>query len=271
MGVASAAAAQGGGLRQLGFAPLPGFNADVWVLGDYAYLGTWGDPTRCPATGVRILDVADPRAPRAIGAVATIPGATQEDVEVITVATPSYQGDLLVAGIQGCARDGQVPGGLDPLDVTDPAQPRRLAFWPGSPPGAGAGRGYTSSVCSSAMVGCWRPPRSPIPSSSRASAISGSSTLPILGGRNKSRRGAWPAATLRPDAMPRTATSRTVRGPIRPAHWSPSRIGTRARSCSTSPPSRDRAILATPSIRGRRPASRTPPVHRERCHARDHG
>lgn len=141
MGVGLPAAAPGRGLRQLGFAPLPGFNADVWVQGHYAYVGSWGDPDHCPATGVRILDVADPRAPRAIGAVATIPGTTQEDVEVITVATPSFQGDLLVAGIQGCARDGHVPGGLDLWDVTDPTQPRHLAFWPSSPPGAGSGRG----------------------------------------------------------------------------------------------------------------------------------
>lgn len=141
MNVGRPAAAPGSGLRQLGFAPLPGFNADVWVLGNYAYVGSWGDPTNCPATGVRILDVADPRAPRAIGAVAAIPGATQEDVEVITVATPSFRGDLLVAGIQGCARDGQIPGGLDLWDVTDPTQPRHLAFWPSGPAGAGAGRG----------------------------------------------------------------------------------------------------------------------------------
>lgn len=134
-------AAPGDAIQQVGFAPLPGFNADVWVQGDYAYVGTWGDLLLCPATGVRVIDVRDPAAPRVAGAVAAIPGTTQEDVEVMRVAVPTFQGDLLVTGIQGCARDGEAAGGLDLWDVTNPAQPRHLAFWASSPSGAGAGRG----------------------------------------------------------------------------------------------------------------------------------
>lgn len=39
-------------------------NGDVWVHGNFAYVGTWAIP--CGGTGVRIVDVSDLRNPELI-------------------------------------------------------------------------------------------------------------------------------------------------------------------------------------------------------------
>jgi hypothetical protein len=137
-----AAAGQNPALSPLGFVSLPGFNADVWGHNGFAYVGTWGTgsnyPARCPASGVRIVDLADPRNPQVVGAVAALPGTTQEDVEVRWVETAAFRGDLLVTGVQTCVRASDAPRGLDLWDVTDPYNPRHLAFWSSGPGGSGA-------------------------------------------------------------------------------------------------------------------------------------
>jgi hypothetical protein len=129
-------------LSATGMLPLPGFNADVWGHNGFAYVGTWGSgsnyPARCPATGVRVVDLADPTAPALIGAVAAIPGTSQEDVVVKRVETAAFRGDLLVTGVQSCVRASDAPRGMDLWDVTDPYNPRHLAFWTSGPPGSGA-------------------------------------------------------------------------------------------------------------------------------------
>ncbi len=125
----------------LGSLYLPGFNADIWAHGGFAYIGTWGSPTRCPATGVRVIDLADPRQPVPVGALATIRGASQEDVEVLRVETAAFSGDLLVTGIQACTQGSDAPRGLDLWDVSDPREPRHLAFWSSGPAGPGGARG----------------------------------------------------------------------------------------------------------------------------------
>jgi hypothetical protein len=133
-------------LRLLGHLPLEGTSADVWAHRGFAYVGTWiqGGPPDfafCPAHGVRIADVSNPSHPTFVGAVAVIPGTSQEDVVVTRINTASFHGDLLVTGIQSCF--GDVPGGIDIWDVTNPRSPRHLAFWPVSsvPPSEGGARG----------------------------------------------------------------------------------------------------------------------------------
>ncbi|HET9260573.1 MAG TPA: M23 family metallopeptidase [Acidimicrobiia bacterium] len=37
-----------------------GFNTDIAIVDDHAYVGTWGNGQRCPGTGVRIIDILDP-------------------------------------------------------------------------------------------------------------------------------------------------------------------------------------------------------------------
>lgn len=103
-------------------------NGDVWVHGDYAYVGTWALP--CTGRGVKIVDVSDLSAPRAIGAVAFRPGASAEDVVVRSVSTDYFTGDLLATGIQRCGGQpalDRATFGVEFWDVSDPFRPRKLS------------------------------------------------------------------------------------------------------------------------------------------------
>jgi choice-of-anchor B domain-containing protein len=135
-----------GDLSLVGSLALPGFNADVWGHKGFAYIGSWGTasnyPARCPATGVRIIDLADPAHPALVGAIATIPGTSQEDIYVASVATSAFTGDLLVTGIQACNRASDAQRGVDLWDVTNPRAPQHLAFWSSGPGGSGAQGGH---------------------------------------------------------------------------------------------------------------------------------
>jgi choice-of-anchor B domain-containing protein len=135
-----------GDLSLVGSLALPGFNADIWGHKGFAYIGSWGTssnyPARCPATGVRIIDLADPAHPALVGAIATIAGTSQEDIYVASVATPAFTGDLLVTGIQACNRASNAQRGVDLWDVTNPRAPQHLAFWSSGPGGSGAQGGH---------------------------------------------------------------------------------------------------------------------------------
>jgi hypothetical protein len=110
-----------------------GFNADVWLHGTTAYVGVWGqDPANdipCPATGVKVVDIADPTAPTVIGVMQNPELTTAEDVVVRSVATPFFTGDLAAVGIQSCGGYRPVFRGLQFWDVTDPATPTLLGQW----------------------------------------------------------------------------------------------------------------------------------------------
>ena len=101
-------------------------NGDVWVHGDFAYVGTWGGP--CTGRGVKIIDVSDPSAPRVIGAAAARRGTSAEDMVVRSVSTSSFEGDLMIVGIQRCGRQGGPSAmyGAELWDVTDPHHPSQL-------------------------------------------------------------------------------------------------------------------------------------------------
>jgi hypothetical protein len=109
-----------------------GFNADIWVHRDTAYVGGWGRTAEhCPARGVRAIDVSDPYAPAVLARFARFPGTTSEDVWVGEVSTPSFAGDIAVVGIQLCdtsfeGRAKKTFRGLVIYDVTNPTQPLRL-------------------------------------------------------------------------------------------------------------------------------------------------
>jgi hypothetical protein len=104
-----------------------GFNADVWVHGNFAYVGVWGSGDICPATGVKVVDISDPAAPNVVSVLANPEGTSAEDVVVRSVDTPSFTGDLAVVGIQHpCGSRRQ---GLRFFDVTDPTRPVRLSDW----------------------------------------------------------------------------------------------------------------------------------------------
>ncbi len=104
-------------------------NGDVWVHGDFAYVGTWSEP--CTGRGVKIIDVSTPASPRMIGRVANRPGTSAEDVVVRHVSTPSFTGDLLAVGLQRCGSQRALDArqfGPQFWDVTDPFHPHKLSF-----------------------------------------------------------------------------------------------------------------------------------------------
>jgi hypothetical protein len=113
-------------------------NGDVWVHGDYAYVGTWGDP--CNGLGVKIVDVSDPSNPEMIGRLGARNGTSAEDMVVRSVSTPAFTGDLLAVGLQRCgggAKLDEATFGTQFWDVTDPTQPEKLGFHGGATGGGG--------------------------------------------------------------------------------------------------------------------------------------
>jgi hypothetical protein len=116
--------------------PGDGFAAGVWAHADHVYLGTWGRPQQCPATGVRIIDVSDPAAPDLVGAIATgdeFPGTDADSVWAGSVDTATFSGDLAVVAVSLC--DNREPArlqddsrGMAIYNVTDPTNPEVLAF-----------------------------------------------------------------------------------------------------------------------------------------------
>ncbi len=117
-------------LRLLGHTDLGGrgFNANVRALNGYAYVGSWGTSTACPALGVRVVDLSDPAAPQVVATAARFPGTTAEDVVPFHLETAAFSGDVLAVGIQRCAATGNDPAGLALVDITDPRHPTPLSF-----------------------------------------------------------------------------------------------------------------------------------------------
>jgi hypothetical protein len=109
--------------------PGGGYSADVVAERYYAYLssragraGLGGD---CPAQGVRVYDLADPRHPRHVSTFGRMPSTWTEKTIVRRVRTPGFDGVLAVTSIQACGRGF---GGFALFDVTRQARPRRLAL-----------------------------------------------------------------------------------------------------------------------------------------------
>ncbi len=112
-------------------------NADVWVHGNFAYVGTWGDP--CTGRGVKILDVSDVSDPQLIGTLAARTGTSAEDMVARRVSTPFFSGDLMAVGIQRCGDDPALDSqefGLQLWNVTNPYAPVFLTEF-----GVGTGQG----------------------------------------------------------------------------------------------------------------------------------
>ena len=112
-----------------------GFNADVWVHEQYAYVGSWGfsdwafgsKERFCPNDGVAVVDTRNAARPRQVATLASPAGTSAEDVVVVTARYGPLAGrDIAVVGIQVCGgdrRDTSFFRGLQVFDVTDPARP----------------------------------------------------------------------------------------------------------------------------------------------------
>lgn len=105
--------------------PAGGYSADVVGERHYAYLSSRKGAGDCPAQGVRVYDLANPRKPRHVSTFARLPGTWTEKTIVRRVRTDGFDGVLAVTSFQAC---GEGFGGFGVFDVTNPASPRRLAL-----------------------------------------------------------------------------------------------------------------------------------------------
>jgi hypothetical protein len=105
--------------------PGGGYSADVVGERHYAYLSSRRGAQDCPAQGVRVYDLANPRHPQHIATFARLAGTWTEKTIVRRVKTPGFNGVLAVTSFQAC-KDGF--GGFGLFDVTRPAHPRKLAL-----------------------------------------------------------------------------------------------------------------------------------------------
>jgi hypothetical protein len=116
----------------------PDLVADVAVnpAGTYAFLANWGEP-KCPDNseaggqnnpdaGAWVVDIRDLANPRRVG---FIPSAQDsrpgEGMQVLTVTTKWFTGDMLVMNNEQCGKNGR--GGVSLWNVTNPNKPAKLA------------------------------------------------------------------------------------------------------------------------------------------------
>jgi hypothetical protein len=111
------------GLELIGHAPLSGAGdlMQVDVVEDTVFVGHTGS-TRF---GTTILDVADPRAPRVLTQIERPPGTHTHKVQV--------DGDIMIVNHEQNPGEDEAPewsAGVEILDVSKPANPRRIGFFP---------------------------------------------------------------------------------------------------------------------------------------------
>lgn len=111
--------------------PGEGPNGDVVAHRGHAYLSSWRG-AKCPADGVRVYDLRNPRKPVRVATFADagsdpdVAGTWTEKTIVRHVKTASFTGDLAVTSFQSC-RAGSFRG-FGVYDVTAPSRPRKLAL-----------------------------------------------------------------------------------------------------------------------------------------------
>ncbi|MEE9464193.1 MAG: PA domain-containing protein, partial [Candidatus Neomarinimicrobiota bacterium] len=119
----------------LNIAAGPGHITDVWAHTaasgrSFAYLGSFGQPSCSPdITGVHIVDITHPENPIKVGFIPSPAGTRANDVKVGHIATPLFEGDVLIHSVETCGA-GDVPpasAGIVIYDVTDPVLPKVLA------------------------------------------------------------------------------------------------------------------------------------------------
>jgi hypothetical protein len=123
--------------------PGGGLSADVVAHRGYAYLSSYRG-RECPAQGVRVYDLRNPRRPQLISTFAdrasdpALADTWTEKTIVKRVRTSSFTGDLAVTSIQGCVDRGNPNPfrGFALYDVTNPTRPRKLALVRTAPRGS---------------------------------------------------------------------------------------------------------------------------------------
>ena len=106
--------------------PGGGYSGDVVGERHYAYLSSRRGRADCPAQGVRVYDLANPRRPRHVSTFAALQDTWTEKTIVRRVQTAGFDGVLAVTSVQACAKTASAASAL--FDVTRPGHPRRLAL-----------------------------------------------------------------------------------------------------------------------------------------------
>ena len=125
-----------------------GYNADVWIHKDYAYVGQWGfsdwakgNSRFCPSDeatrGGAIIDARVPSQAKWVSRLVNPVGTSIEDIVVFTARYGPYAGkDIAVGGIQYC--------GSNRYDI---AAERGLMLWNVTRPEAPVQIGYLKTAC----------------------------------------------------------------------------------------------------------------------------
>ena len=93
------------------------FGSDLWVRGDFAYTGTWGNRGGNRGDALKIWQLSSSGAPTLIDSIVVEGITTVSDVEV------SDNGNLLVF-----SAEGQTDAGLYVYRLTDPRRPTRVGY-----------------------------------------------------------------------------------------------------------------------------------------------
>lgn len=111
----------------------PSHIADVAAHGNYAYLAARRLNTNpCGQGGVYVIDISDPASPTEVGFIAFPPHSYPgEGMQVISLNTPNFKGDILVTNNENCGTNPARVGGMSIYDVTDPLNPVALAVGKG--------------------------------------------------------------------------------------------------------------------------------------------
>jgi hypothetical protein len=111
----------------------PGHIADLTAKGDYAYLAARRlntDP--CGVGGFYTVDISNPKTPKEISFTAFPAGSYPgEGMQVITIKTATFKGDILVTNNEICSDAPEAVGGMSIYNVTDPKHVVPLAIGKG--------------------------------------------------------------------------------------------------------------------------------------------
>lgn len=109
-------------LRGRGDRSGPDETTDVWVLGNYAYTGTFNNPCGGdPEAGIWVWDVRNANNAKKVGVIPSETGDRTNDVRVAEMNS----GDILVMSNEACGPAGD--GGFEVYNVDDPKNPVKLA------------------------------------------------------------------------------------------------------------------------------------------------
>lgn len=104
--------------------------SDVWADGNFAYNGTYQEPT-CDRSGVWVTDISDPASPKVATMIKSPPSTRVNDVKTIRLDNRFFKGTVLIHSLEPCGitpgkADQKGQGGISIWDVRNPYHPTVL-------------------------------------------------------------------------------------------------------------------------------------------------